>query len=146
MRVLGMLELRLELRELVAMPFLIQLAAYQLEAQVNEIGVDHVDFAVVPDLAELTAPVARPNAIAAHAELAGEPKQLGDEVEGRAPAALVARQNVHQIDVPPVIATQIVVVPEVLVRLARFPVTLRVDSVFQRSEVQYRQIEARAVP
>ena len=34
-------------------PIRVELAAYQLKAQVNQIGVQHVDLAVVPDLAKL---------------------------------------------------------------------------------------------
>ena len=79
-------------------------------------------------------------------ELAWQADQLRGELERRAAAGAVARQHVHEIDVPPMVTAQVVVVAEVAIALADLPVAMRVDAVAQRTIVQHGQIEARAVP
>src|SRR5690606_7668264 len=89
---------------------------------------------------------ALPDARAAHAELARETEQHGDLLERGARARAVAREHVHQIDVPPMEAVQIVVEAELAIRVAELPEARRRDTVAQRAIVQHGQVEAAAVP
>ena len=66
--------------------------------------------------------------------------------EARPAAALEARQNVHQIHVPPMKAAQVIAVPEALIGVPHFPIAGGGHAVQQTAIVQHRQIEARAVP
>src|SRR5690606_39625157 len=100
-RLARLLELRLEPFGLCVVAGAIVDAADELEAQEDEIGVQRVRLAVVADARELAAPPCLPHAAAAHAELAGQAAKLRDELERRAPGALISGQHVHQVQVPP---------------------------------------------
>ena len=119
-----------------------QRAAHRLEAQENEIGIDDVGLAVVPDLREPPRLVGVPHLRAVHAELAREPEEPRDLVERRDRPALVEREQIHHVAMTHVIAADVVVVAELAVVVARVPVARRAHAVDQAAVVQHRQIEA----
>jgi len=121
-------------------------AAHQLEAQVDEEGVDDVGLAVVADVVHAAGKVCVPDALARHAELAREAEQLGHPVEAHPPAHLEAREHVHEVHVAPVEAADVVVPAERRVLLARLPVASRLYAVAEAPVMQYRQVESAAVP
>ncbi len=92
---------------------LVENPAHQLEAQEDKIGVHHVGLAVIPDLGDPPFPVALPHGGAIHAQLAGEAHQLGQVVQRCVGPGLVQRQQIHQIQVPGVIAPDVVVPLEI---------------------------------
>src|SRR5690606_5530125 len=102
MRLGRLRELRLEQLELRAMSLLVEHAAQELEAKVDQIRVQHVVLAVVADRRNLTAHEALPDARTAHAELAWKAEQHGDLLECRPRARAVTGEHVHEVDVPPV--------------------------------------------
>src|SRR5262245_10790189 len=145
-RPVGLRELCFDDGDLILIGRRIELAAHELEAQIDQIRVQDVGLAVVANRAHLAATVRRPYFRAAYPELAGQADELRREIERRTAARAVARQHVHHVDVPPVIAAEIIVVAEVAIRLADFRGVVRVDAVPQRAVVEHRQIEPRAVP
>src|SRR5262245_56379554 len=84
-------ELCLDDADLVLVGGRIELAAHELEAQVDEIRVQDVGFAVVTNRAELAAAVRRPYLRAADSKLARQSDQLCRKVERRAAARAVPR-------------------------------------------------------
>ncbi len=121
-------------------------AAHVLEAQVDEPGIDHVGFAVMADACELTALVGIPDLRTVEAQLAGKTQQHRGVGQGGPGAILITRQHVHDVDVPPVKAAEVVVVAEGRVFFAGFPVARRGDLVPQGTIVQHRKIESAAIP
>src|SRR5690606_32766363 len=146
MRPTGLLELRLELTRLGLVAGTIIEPANELKAQVQEIGVQHVRLAVVADRRDLAALPRLPHFRAAHAELAGKAAKLRRELERRASRGLIARQHVHQVEVPPVETVHVVVEPKARLVVAGPPVARRIDAVPHAAIVQHRQVEAAAVP
>src|SRR5690606_13818645 len=129
MRLTGLLELRLEPLDLLGVTRPVVDAADELEAQIDEIRVQCIRLAVIADARELSAPPRVPHPVAAHAELARQSAKLRDELERRPCARLIARQHVHQIEMPPVEAVHVVVEAERGIRVARFPVARRGDRI-----------------
>src|SRR5688572_18218863 len=93
-------------------------APQQLVAQVEHVGVDRVGFAVVADLRRLAGQVGLPDLRAADADLARQAGELRYLVQRRIVARLVHRQHVHQVEVPRVVARDVVVVAEIAVLVA----------------------------
>src|SRR5579864_3996467 len=58
----------------------------------------------------------------------------------------MAGKHGHEIDVPPVVAAEIVVVAKGRIFLAYIPVTRSRHTGLERAVMQHRQIEARSVP
>ena len=125
-------------------------AAHALEAQEHEPGVEDVRLAVAPDVGEPTGAEGVPDLRAVHAELPREPGEPRELVERRARPRLVEREEIHQVDVPRVVAADVVVVPEVaavgVVAVAQVPVARRGHAVDEAAVVEHRQVEPAAVP
>src|SRR6056297_80852 len=100
-------------------------AAHELEAQIDQVGVDDVRLAVIAYARDVARLPRAPDLVAAHAELAGESEHHGNVVQARPGARLVTGQHVHQVDVAPVEAAQVVVVAVVALGVAGLPVTRR---------------------
>src|SRR6056297_830819 len=96
--------------------------AHELEAQIHQVGVDEVGLAVIAYALDVARLPGAPHLVAGHAELAGESEHHGDVVQSRPGAHLVAGQHVHQVDVAPVEAAQVVVVTVVPLAVAGLPV------------------------
>src|SRR5262245_51911067 len=80
-RPVGLRELRFDDGDLVLVARRVELAAHELEAQVEQIRVQDVGLAVVADRAELAAAVRRPDLRAADPELAGQPDELRGKID-----------------------------------------------------------------
>src|SRR3989454_2448073 len=83
-------------------------AALQLEAKIQQIGVRAVGLAVVADAPDLALAVLLPYRGPAHAELAREAGEPGHLVERHVVARLVQGEHVHQVEVPRVVAVDVV--------------------------------------
>ena len=81
-----------------------------------------------------------------HPELAGKSKQHGHLLQTCATAHLETREHIHQINMPPVKTTEIIVVAVIPIVIADLPITRCLNTVSHRPVVQYRQIETTAVP
>src|SRR3989344_4463375 len=127
-------------------PGLIEIAAYQFEAQIYKISIERVGFAIVADLADLAGQELAPDLAPVPAELARKPQQLRDLVERRRGARLIARQYIHQVGVARVVAAEVIVPFEVAVVVAGVPVARRRHTVFEGAIMQHREIEAAAIP
>ena len=124
----------------------VQMTAQQFEAQIDQVGVQHIRFTVVANALEAAREVGVPNLRAVHAQLAWKTQQRGHIVQARPAAALESRQHVHQVDVPPVESAEIIAVPEAAVRLPGLPVARGGQAMQEASVVQNRQVESGAVP
>ena len=124
----------------------IEPAAEQLEAQQHQIGVEHVGLAVVAHRRELAGQYRVPDLLAGKAELARKSQQRRHVGQRGAGARLEAREHVHEIEVPPVIAAQVIVVAKAGVVVARLPVARRLHARLERAVVEHRQVEAATVP
>ena len=117
-------------------------AAHQLEAQVEEIGVDAVGLAVVADRRDLARAIAVPHRAAAHAELAREAREAAPARR----AARRARRRSTSTSIRSrwrvVEAVDVVVVAEVLVVVAGVPEARGAYAVDQAAVDQHRQVEA----
>src|SRR5690606_11613310 len=118
----------------------------ELEAAVDEIGVRDVGLAVVADLGQASLPIGVPYLRAVHAELAGEAAEACEVVEARARPGRVQGEEVHQVEMPGVITTEIVVPAELLPRVAGLPEARGAHPVDERPVVQHLQVEAAPVP
>ncbi|ABA49899.1 hypothetical protein BURPS1710b_2362 [Burkholderia pseudomallei 1710b] len=123
-----------------------QAAAHLLEPAIQQVGVHDVGLAVIANLFDSPFPERRPHLAAVHPELARKAAQLRERIERRARARLVEREQIHQVQMPRVIARQIIVPLEVAIVLAHVPVARRRNAVHERAVMQHRQIEAAAVP
>src|SRR6185436_15423257 len=92
----------------------------ELVAQVQQVGVRRVGLAIVTDLRSLAREPGFPDFRAAYADLAGQARELRHLVQRRVVARLVHREHVHQVQVPRVVARDVVVVAEVAVVVAGF--------------------------
>src|SRR5690606_34736269 len=102
--------------------------------------------AVVADRRDVAALPALPHLRAAHAELAGESAELRRELERRASGVLIARQHVHEVDVPPVEAVHVIVEAEARIVVAELPIARCRDAVLHAAVMQHRQVEPAPVP
>src|SRR5205807_7154888 len=102
--------------------------------------------AVVADAPDLPLAVVLPHRGPAHAKLARKAGETGHLVERHVVAWLVHGEHVHQVEVPRVVAVNVVVVPEVAVVLALVPELERAAAVQERAAIKHRQIESRTVP
>src|SRR4029077_3617053 len=100
---------RLHALDLLGMPRAGDESAQLRKAQVDEPGVEHVGLAIAPDALEVAALPRLPDLAAIEAELARQPEQARHVGERHLTAALEARQHVHEIRMPPVIAAEVVV-------------------------------------
>ena len=73
-------------------------AAHELEAQVQEIGVERVGFAIVADRRDAAREIALPDRAAVHAELAREAAEAARARRAARRARLVDREHVHQVE------------------------------------------------
>src|SRR5262245_44406070 len=128
----------------------VERAAHALEAQEHEPGVEDVGLAVASDVGEPAGAEGVPDLRAVHAELPREPGEPRELVERRAGAWLVEGEEVHQIEVPRVVAADVVVVAEVAavgeVAVAEVPIAGRGHAVDEPAIMQHRQVEPAAVP
>ncbi len=127
-------------------PSSVRLPRMRSKRQEDQVGVQHVGFAVAAHT--LDAPSAR-HPIPARRRipiLPGRPSSVAMSVEARRGRDPEGRQHVHQVDVPPVKAAQVVVVAKGRVLVARLPVARRLHAVAQAAVVQHGQVEAAAVP
>src|SRR4030065_1514589 len=62
---------------------LIEVAAYQLEAQVHQVGVEHIGLAVIANFRQFAGLIGVPHLRTVHAELSAEPEYLRDVIEAR---------------------------------------------------------------
>src|SRR3979411_1682894 len=120
--------------------------AHELEAQVDEVGIEYIRFAILAYANEVSRLVGIPHLRAREAHLARQSEQAGRVGQGGAGATLIARQHVHQIDMPPVNPAEIVVVAKCSVLVPCLPISWRLHTGQQRPVVKYRQVEPRAVP
>src|ERR1700756_3627235 len=111
------------------------------KAQIDEPGVEHVGLAIAPDALEVAALPRLPDLAALEAELARQPEQARHVGERHLTAALEARQHVHEIRMPPVIAAEVVVVAESGILLAALPEARRLHAPEERPVGEHRQIE-----
>ena len=118
----------------------------QFEAQVNQVGVEHIGLAVIADAREAPLEVRAPNFRAVHADFSRKPQQGCDVVQAGAPPPLETRENIHQIHVPPMEPAQVVAESETMIGIAHFPVACGGHAVQETAVVQHRQIESGAVP
>src|SRR5439155_802353 len=121
-------------------------AAQLRKAEVDQPGVEHVGLAVAANPLEVAALPGLPDLTALEAELARKPEQARRVGERHAAAPLEARQHVHEIGVPPVIAAQLVVVAGGRILRAALPEARRLHPPEERPVGEHRQIERRAVP
>src|SRR5581483_12341284 len=98
-----------------------QHAAHDLETQVEQERVDHVDLAVIADRLDLAAPVSRPHLGAADALLAGQARKARELIERREVALVIGGELVHQVEMPRVVAAGVIVEAEALVLVAALP-------------------------
>ena len=107
-------------------------------------------FAVVANLRALAGLPRFPYLAAVHAKLAGEAEELGQIVERRVGTRIVERQQVHQVEMPGMVATDVVVPLEIarvgVIAVAKIPVARRRDAMQHAAIVQHRQVETAAVP
>src|SRR5215469_12111571 len=146
MRLGGSRQIAAHARQLLRMLLARQLAPQLLEAQIDEPGVEDVRLAVAADGAEVAALPGVPHLAAVEAELAGKPQQTGHVGKRCAPAALKARQYVHEVRMPLVKAVEVVVVTKGGVLIARLPETRRLHTGKESAVGEHRQIESGAVP
>jgi hypothetical protein len=121
-------------------------AAHRLKAQEYEVCIDDIGLAIVPYIGQAPSFERGPNLRAIHPELAGEAQQLCNLVQRRHSSALVQREQIHQIAVAHVVATDVIVVTELPIILTDIPVARRSDAVYETAIVQDRQVEPGAVP
>ena len=124
----------------------VEIATQVLELQVDQPGIEHIGFAIIANLANAATQPAVPDFVTTHAQLTGETQQYGCLIQTRARTNLVGREHVHQVDVAPVETAKVIVPLVFPIVVAGFPVTRRLNTVLQRTIVQYRQVEAAAVP
>src|ERR1019366_5715982 len=124
----------------------IQPSAQQLKAQINQIGIEDVRFAIIANALQPALQIYLPDLRAVYAELSGQAEQARDILQTRPPPPLESRQNVHQVHVPPVKSAQVIAVAKTRVAIAGFPVARGRYPVQEAAIVQHRQIETRAVP
>ncbi len=121
-------------------------AAHVLKAQVQQVGVEDVGFAIAADVLDPAGLVRRMDLGALQPELARKAAQPRHRVQARVGARLKRSEHVHQVQVSSMEAAEIIVVAEVAVVIAPIPVARRGHAVNQAAMVQHRQIEATAVP
>ena len=73
-----------------------QFAAQATETVVDQVGIDHVGFAVIAYIGNLAALPGFPDLAAIHAELAGKTEQFGQIVERCIGAAVIEGQQVKE--------------------------------------------------
>ena len=101
----------------------IEMAAHVLKAQVNQVGVQHICFAIVTNIAYTSGQKAFPDFVARHAHFAGEAQHRRDRIQRCARTILKAGQHIHQINMPPVKPRQVIVIAKAAIFIAHFPVT-----------------------
>src|ERR1019366_9882915 len=99
--------------------------------QIDQIGIQHVAFAVGTDSCKFAPLVGIPDVSAVHANFSGETEQSGDVAQTGAPAALKAGQNIHQIHVTPMESAEVIAVSKAGVVIAGLPISRRSDAVQQ---------------
>ena len=124
----------------------VQLAAHQLEAQVDQPGVEHIGLAVITNTLEVAFLEGVEHLAAAHAHLAGEAQQGGDLVQRGVGPGVEQGQLVHQVQVALVVTAQVIVPFEAGVFVTGFPVTAGLHTMLEGTVMQHRQIEAATVP
>src|SRR5262245_13444647 len=120
--------------------------AHELEAQPYKVGVRDIGLAITSDIDDFPAAIRVPHLRSIEPELAGESQELRELVERCARPQLVERQEIHQVAVTQMIAADVVVVAELAVLIARFPVAPRPDAMYQGAIMEDRQVEAAAIP
>src|SRR6202043_2734571 len=113
---------------------------HQLETQKDQIGVENIGLAIGANAAQAALQILAPYFGAVHAELAWKSQQGGNVLQARAAAALKARQNVHEVHVPPVKTAQVIAEPEAVIGIAHLPVACCSDAVEQAAIVQHGQV------
>src|SRR5882724_8805729 len=146
MRLLARAQQRLYALDFLCVALARETCAHELETQVDEVGIEYVRLAILAYADEITCPVGIPDLRAGEAHLARQSEQAGRVGQGGTRPALVARQDIHEIDVPPVKTAQVVVVAERGVFLACLPIAGRLHAGQQCPVVKDRQVEARAIP
>src|SRR5476651_2041940 len=121
-------------------------SAHELEAQVDEVGIQHIGLTITTDAHAVAGEILIPNLGAREAKLAWKSQECGNIGKRGARPRLKARQHVHEIKVSPVIAAQVIVVAKRGVRSADFPIARSLNASCERAIVQHRQIKARTVP
>ena len=128
----------------------VERATHALEAQEHQPRVEDVGLAIAADVGEPAGTEGVPHLRAVHAELPRKPGEPRELVERRARARLVEGEEIHQVDVPGVVAANVVVVPEVaavrVVAVAQVPVARRAGAVNQAAVVEHWQVEPATVP
>ena len=81
----------LHLRQFLLQRFRVQQAAHQLEAQIDQPGVQHIGFAVVADIRDAAFAIRVEDLGTIHAQLARKPQQQRDLLQRRVVAAGVHR-------------------------------------------------------
>src|SRR5690349_4941810 len=95
--------------ELLGQRFAAEPAAHQLEMQKDEIGIEHIGLAIAADALDPALQPRVPDLRAGEAQLAGKPQEHGHICERSLRASLEPGQYVHEIEMPPVIAIEIIV-------------------------------------
>ena len=121
----GILQIGANALELAGKTSYRKLATHQLKAEKDEIGVQNIRFTIAANSREIASLPGIPNLGAIEPELAGKTQQNRGVRESGPCAVLKAGQHVHQIDVPPMEATQVVVEAKAGILGAHFPVARR---------------------
>ena len=120
-----------------------QFAPQATEAVIDQVGVDDIGFAVIANLGALAGLPGLPDLAAVHAELAGKTVELGQVVERRVGARVVEGEQIHQVEMAHVVATDVVVPLEItrigVVAIAQIPVARRADAMQHAAIVQHRR-------
>lgn len=122
------------------------MAAQAFKAEVEAISIEDVGFAVIADSLSLPSIPKILDLAAVCGEFAGQAAEFGDVIQGSGSTGLIAGEGIHQVDVAPMVAAEVVVVAESLVVIASVEVSGGRDAVDKRAVMQHRQIETVAIP
>src|SRR6266481_1232477 len=100
-------------------------AAQALETKEHEVGIGRVGLAVIPYRFDAPCLERLPDLRAVHSELSRKPEQARKLVKRRVATALIEGQQIHEIEMPRVIAAEVVVEAELAVVFARVPIARR---------------------
>src|SRR5690606_10718540 len=132
--------------DLLRVPLACQASAHEVEAQVDEVCIQHVRLTVTADADDVIRQIRVPDLCPGKVELAGKLEERRDGFERCTAARLVSGEHVHEIDVPPVKAPEVVVVAECGVLLADIPVTRRQYPCLEGQVMENREVEPTSIP
>ena len=124
----------------------VEFAAQTFEPEKDEVRIQNVRLTIVSNRSNVAGEPGIPDLVATHTQLAREAEHRRDRVQPGPGTRLEPGQYVHQVDMAPVKARQVVVVPKLRIRVAGFPVARSRNTVDERPVVQHRQVEPAPVP